>query len=82
MIKKTKKSDSINSPAHYKNGIECLKYILSHEMDFLEGNCIKYITRYKLKGTPVDDLKKARVYLNHLIKMAQKKIKKVKCVAR
>jgi hypothetical protein len=35
-------------------------------MDFLEGNIIKYVSRYPHKGG-VRDLRKAQVYLNWLI---------------
>jgi hypothetical protein len=36
-------------------------------MDFNEGNVIKYLTRAKHKGTYLEDLKKARWYLDRLI---------------
>ena len=55
-------------PRHYNVGIEPVKYITSHGLGFLEGNIIKYITRYKMKGNPVEDLHKARVYIDLLLK--------------
>lgn len=55
-------------PQHYNVGIEPVKYITSHGLGFLEGNIIKYVTRYKLKGNPVEDLHKARVYIDLLLK--------------
>ena len=61
--------DPIN-PSHYAfddGVIECADYIESHAFDFLEGNIIKYVTRYQHKNG-VEDLKKARWYLNRLIK--------------
>ena len=58
--------DPIEHPKHYTQGIECIDYIESHKMDFLQGNVIKYVTRFKLKNG-VEDLKKARFYLNRLI---------------
>ena len=42
------------------------KYILSHDLNFCEGNIIKYITRYKLKNG-LEDLYKAKKYLELLI---------------
>ncbi len=57
-----------NPPPHYNVGIEPVKYITSHGLGFLEGNIIKYITRYKMKGNPVEDLHKARVYIDLLLK--------------
>ena len=34
---------------------------------YLKGNVLKYLARYKFKGHPLDDLRKARVYLDWLI---------------
>ena len=41
-------------------------------MDYVCGNIIKYVTRFPYKGTPVQDLKKARWYLDYLIKELDK----------
>lgn len=61
-------------PSHYafdEGVIECIDYIESHAFDFVEGNVIKYVTRYQHKnGT--EDLKKARWYLDRLIKRSEK----------
>ena len=56
----------IDHPKHYTQGIECWDYIVSHEMNYLQGNIIKYVTRYKHKNG-LEDLKKAQAYLNKLI---------------
>ena len=57
----------MNHPKHYTNGdIEPIDYINGNQMDYLEGNIIKYISRYKFKNG-VEDLEKARFYLNMLI---------------
>ena len=43
---------------HYKNmGIQPVEYILANKMDYLAGNVIKYISRYRLKGGATDVLK-------------------------
>ena len=61
------KEDKVNHPKHYTNGkIEPIDYINGNKMDYLEGNVIKYISRYKYKNG-VEDLEKARFYLNMLI---------------
>lgn len=61
--------EEIKSPKRYTQGsIECWDYILDKEMNYLEGNIIKYVTRYKLKNG-IEDLKKARVYLDKLIEV-------------
>ena len=57
--------DPIN-PSHYKQGIEVYDFIESHDMNFAQGNAIKYISRYKFKNG-VEDLNKARWYLDKLI---------------
>lgn len=55
------------SPEHYKQGsIEPIDFILANKMNFLEGNIIKYVFRYKFKNG-VEDLKKAKFYLERLI---------------
>ena len=45
--------DPVN-PTHYaidEGVIECIDYIESHAFDFLEGNVIKYVTRYQHNPT-------------------------------
>jgi hypothetical protein len=64
------------NPCYYGFGddavIECIEYIESHAFDFLEGNVIKYVTRYERKNG-VEDLKKASWYLDRLIKREERK---------
>ncbi len=64
---KRKEEDNVNEPLHYTQGsIEVLDYIIAKDFNFLEGNIIKYISRYKFKNG-IEDLKKAQFYLNKLI---------------
>ena len=72
MIKK-KKEDIINRPAHYTRGIETIDYIRSWEMDYVRGNIIKYVTRFPYKGTALQDLQKAKWYIEYLIKQEETK---------
>jgi hypothetical protein len=52
---------------HYKSkGIQPVDYIIANDLNFFEGNVVKYITRWKSKGG-VEDLKKARHYLDMYI---------------
>lgn len=74
-IAKPDEDPAVNHPSHYnKGGIETLTYIqtrLSPE-GFLAGlrfNIIKYIDRAPDKGTEKQDYKKARYYLDELIKL-------------
>lgn len=59
--------ETIRQPPHYNQGIECWDYIVSHKMSYLEGNVIKYVTRYKSKNGR-EDLLKAQAYLEKLLK--------------
>ena len=62
--------DKINPP-HYQQGkIEVIEFILDQKLNYLEGNCIKYLCRYKLKNG-LEDLKKAQWYLNKLIEQGE-----------
>lgn len=66
----------VNHPSHYNQGnIEVIDYIadLGWGEEFCAGNAIKYISRYKYKGTPLEDLKKASWYINWLIKHYENK---------
>jgi len=57
----------------YKSGkIQCWDYIISQNMGFLEGNVVKYITRYKTKNG-LADLEKAKHYIEKLIEVYKKK---------
>jgi hypothetical protein len=61
----THTKDNIN-PDHYKQGnIEVIDFILDQKLNYLEGNVIKYLSRYKFKNG-LEDLKKASWYLNRL----------------
>lgn len=52
---------------HYKSkGIQPVEYCMANGIGFMEGSVIKYVTRWKDKGG-VDDLKKARHFLDMLI---------------
>lgn len=59
-------ADKVEHPTHYTKGIECWDYTTSHDMCFLSGNVIKYVTRYKYKNG-LQDLYKAKEYLEKLI---------------
>lgn len=61
--------DMVNHPPHYTKGkIECINYIKDQGFNYSEGQVIKYVTRYRWKGTPIEDLQKAKWYLELLIK--------------
>tara|TARA_R100000008_G_scaffold17117_1_gene8493 strand:+ start:29 stop:238 length:210 start_codon:yes stop_codon:yes gene_type:complete len=61
------KKERVDHPDHYNQGIEVIDYIDSWNLDFTTGNIIKYVSRHKYKDEPLEDLKKARWYLDRLI---------------
>ena len=64
--------DKVNHPAHYNaTSIEPIDVIEAWQLGFHEGNTVKYIARAKLKGNYLEDLKKARWYLNRLIEQLE-----------
>lgn len=69
---KKKKHDPVSRPAHYNNGkVECIEYIkqqLGSEFpSYLEGSAIKYIHRHRMKNANIQDLQKAKWYIDKLI---------------
>ncbi|OYT57731.1 MAG: hypothetical protein B6U76_00045 [Desulfurococcales archaeon ex4484_217_2] len=51
---------------HYQVQIQPWEYIEANNLDYFQGNVIKYVTRYKNKNG-VEDLKKAIHYLEYMI---------------
>ncbi len=63
--------DTVNHPPHYnKGGLEAIDYIEQQLedgfADYLEGNVLKYIHRWRYKNG-IEDLRKAEWYLKKLI---------------
>jgi hypothetical protein len=70
------KKERVNHPEHYnKGGIEVIEFIESWDLGFSEGNVVKYVTRHKHKENPIEDLKKAKWYLQRMIDNLEKKEK-------
>jgi hypothetical protein len=69
--------DPVNSPAHYNSGgieaIEGIEASMAPEAyaGYLKGNIMKYLWRYEKKAKPIEDLKKARWYLDRLIQKVE-----------
>ena len=63
-------SDPVNHPPHYggeDNPYEAIKVIEAWGLGFHIGNVVKYLSRAGRKGDIVEDLKKARWYLDREI---------------
>lgn len=63
--------DSVNHPAHYKvGGIETIDFIEAKDLSYHLGNAVKYISRADHKGDRLQDLEKAKWYLERAIAQA------------
>ena len=61
--------DLVNHPPHYgshPSGVECIT--ITEHFNFNMGNAIKYIWRADGKGNPLQDLEKAKWYIEREIK--------------
>lgn len=66
------KGSAVNHPAHYNahpSGIECIDVV--EHMGFNVGNAVKYLWRADLKGNALEDLEKARWYVQREIDKRQ-----------
>lgn len=60
--------NKVDHPAHYNQGnYEVIDVICDWGLDFIEGNVIKYVARSRHKENRLEDLQKAKWYLNYLI---------------
>ena len=62
---KTIHEKKIMTPTHYDNkkNYDVIDFIKDYDLNFNEGNVIKYVARAKHKGTHIKDLEKAIDYL-------------------
>jgi hypothetical protein len=64
--------EHVDHPDHYNQGrFEVIDVIEDWNLGFSAGNAVKYIARHKFKGKPVEDLKKARWYIDRLIQQLE-----------
>ena len=66
-------TDTVNNPKHYTShlsGVECIE--ITEHMNFCLGNAVKYIWRASLKGKEIEDLRKARWYIDREIQRIEK----------
>lgn len=60
--------NNVDHPKHYNQGIEPIDIIESWDLNFSLGNAIKYILRAPYKNNELEDLEKAKWYLEREIK--------------
>ena len=64
--------DAVENPPHYAQyKIQPIEFIMANGLGYCEGNVVKYISRWRMKDG-VQDLEKARNYINILIEEAKK----------
>jgi len=74
-------TDPVEKPFHYNTGeVECIDYIkqvLGQDgfIAYCHGNMIKYQHRYKYKSNPVEDMHKAKWYLEKMLETMKEKHK-------
>lgn len=71
------KFESKNSkikPSYYGTGIDVIEFCLRNNLTFMQGNVIKYVTRYKDKNG-IEDLEKAKEYIDRLIEFERRENK-------
>lgn len=67
------KHDPVARPAHYtRGGIEVIDFIEDQGLGYRLGNVVKYVSRAGFKSNAVEDLKKARWYLDREIAALEK----------
>lgn len=65
-------SDKIN-PSYYGTDFDVIDFCQKNNLDFMQGNVIKYVTRYKGKNGK-EDLLKAMEYIERIIKENYKEV--------
>lgn len=65
----SEQAEKVNHPARYGGDTtyEVIKVIEAWSLGFHDGNAVKYIARASKKGDRLNDLKKARWYLDRII---------------
>jgi hypothetical protein len=67
--------DDVNHPPHYNkhpSGIECIE--VTRYMNFNLSNAVKYLWRCNDKGKKIEDLEKAKFYIDEEIKLERMKM--------
>lgn len=63
---------NVDHPKHYNEGIEAIEVIESWDLNFHVGNVIKYMLRAPHKGAEIQDLEKAKWYLDRHLENIKK----------
>jgi len=74
MMSRENFQDTVNHPPHYRaGGVETIDFIEAKDLNYRLGNVVKYVSRAGKKATdPIEDLKKARWYLDREIAVRER----------
>jgi hypothetical protein len=65
-------TDAVNHPGHYTQArAECIDIIEDLKLPYHLACAMKYIWRHRDKAKPIEDLKKARWYIDRWIKLKE-----------
>lgn len=64
-------NDPVEMPDHYRH-LPVERIDVAEKFDYCLGNVLKYVWRHQYKGKPLEDLRKARYYLDRAIKNMEK----------
>ena len=71
-IVKTPSKDMINHPPHYcKGSYETIEVIEDWKLEYHEASALKYISRAEHKGKRIEDLKKAKWFIERKIQLLE-----------
>ena len=71
--KRRKEVENKINPPYYGTGFDVIDFCQKNNLDFMQGNVIKYVTRYKGKNGK-EDLLKAKEYIDRIIKENYKEV--------
>lgn len=65
----SKQGDAKNSKHYQQGDVQPIDLIVAQKLPFIEGSIVKYICRYRHKGTTLQDLLKVKQYVDWLIEI-------------
>lgn len=64
--------DIINEPSHYQQArVEPIEITEDLDLGYHLGNALKYLFRFQFKGSPIEDLKKCRFFVDRKIQLLE-----------
>ena len=67
--------DVVTKPPHYNHGkFETIEVIEDWKLNYHCGNVVKYISRHRHKGKPIEDIKKAVWYLQRYLQVLEEEV--------